>query len=1144
MISQPNGKYMVKPWLSFIVLSMKLTVMLLTTFVLQVSAKSYSQQLTINQKNISVATLLQIIEKQTDYHFLYDNLQMKDMVIKNISLNGASVEDVLNESFKDLPLSYKIVRKTIVVKRTSEIFVTSPPLNQPDKQQSETISGLVTDAGGTPLQKVSVIEKGTANGTTTDAAGGFSITVHDKKSILLFSYVGFQSQEITVGNQSYIKVTLAPVADSLTDIVVVGYGKQKKSDLTGSISSLKGKDVTDLGTQRVDQALQGKASGVLVLNTDGAPGGNTTIRVRGMNSVLGGNNALVVIDGLQGGSLNNINPNDIESIEILKDASATAIYGSQGANGVILITTKLGRKGKPTITYDGFYGIQKILKTLPIMSGLDFAKTVNANKQSQNGNGFTPPPVFTDHQLDSIAALGFGVNWQDVIYRNAPLQNHALSIAGGTENTKYMVSGGYLDQKGIMVNSFYKRFTVRANLQTDITDWASFSVNWSAAKEQGNAPSFGSAGDVAFNQKPANSAPRWDPLQPIYNPDGSYHRHDPGYGAYDVWNPLASAVEPKIDNNTITNNLFASLDFKILKGLTLRISGGGSIGDVDNNTFNNLKTGQGLGDNGLGLLTRMSWRYYQNSNILTYDRYFGRHHLTLTGVQEQSSNYSKYELTTAKNFATDITGNNDLSGVQTITIYKNNSYRQLQSYMGRINYSFDDKYLLTASIRGDGSSVFGANNKWGYFPSFSVAWNVANENFMKDQTVVSNLKLRYSWGITGNQAIRPYQTFATIGSGAYYPYNGLSGTDVGYYVASPANPNLKWENTTQNNYGIDLGFFNNRLNITADYYTKHTRDLLMYRSLPNYTGYNNLIDNVGSMQNKGIELMINGDILDKELKWNSGFTISSNKNKVLSLGEYERIPFYTSNGGYGIGDVDKPLMYLIAGHSMGEMVGYKFLGIWNTKEQAEAAKFGQLPGDEKFLDANGDGKINVEDIVVIGNAMPKYIFGWNNRLSYKGFDLNFLIQGSQGNDLFNIPRVRMEASYEGTSARLLNRWTVNNQNTDVPAITDDLTRQAANLTSQVNIGFDNRSSRWVEDASYVRLQNVTLGYTLPANIIRRIHFKTIRVYVSATNLYTWTKYKGYTPEVSSYNENDASIGVDFSSYPQSRIVNVGLNLSF
>lgn len=1141
MISTQKRKHTVKPCVSTIILTMKLFIALLLTTIVQVHAKGYGQQLTISGKDMPVIKLLQSIEEQTDYHFLYDKLQLKDIVIPNLNVKNGSVAQVLEESFKGLPLSYKIIRKTIVVKRNAG---SEPAPAILSKNNDITITGLVTDAQNVPMAKVSVVQKGSANGTTTDGEGIFSITVPDKKSVLVFSYVGYENHEIAVGDQTYVRIRLSPSVDSLKDVVVVGYGKQKRSDLTGSISSLKGRDVTELGTQRVDQALQGKAAGVMVLNTDGAPGGNTTIRVRGMNSVMGGNNALIVIDGLQGGSLNNLNPNDIESIEVLKDASATAIYGSQGANGVILVTTRFGHKGKPTITYDYFYGTQKIIKTLPIMSGLDFAKTVNLVKQADNGSGVTPPAIFSDAQLDSIGKLGFGVNWQDVIYRIAPLRNHALTVSGGTENTKYMVSAGYLDQTGIMLNSKYKRFTLRTNIQTDITSWASFSINWSAAKEEGNAPPFGSTYDVAFNEKPSNSAPRWDPLQPIYNADGSYHKHDPRYGVTDVWNPLASTVEPKIDNNTLTNNLYASLDFKILPGLTLRISGGGSIGNTDNNSFYNLKTSSGLGDNGLGLITKIQWRYFQNSNILTYDKTFGKHHLTLTGVEEQSSNYSKYENTNAQDFATDITGNNNLGGAKRIVVYNNNTFRQLQSYMGRINYNYDEKYLLTASIRGDGSSVFGANNKWGYFPSFSVAWNAAKEKFIESLNVISNLKFRYSWGITGNQGIQPYQSFATIGSGANYPYNGTNATDLGYYVASPSNPNLKWESTKQNNYGIDLGFFQNRLNITADYYTKQTKNLLMYRSLANYTGYGTLIDNVGSMQNKGLEFMINGDILTKNVKWNSALTVSANRNKVLNLGENEQIPFVSSNGGYGVGDADKPLMYLMVGHSFGEMMGYKYLGTWSEKESAEAYKYGQLPGDPKYFDANGDGDINIKDLVIIGNAMPKYIFGWSNRISYKGFDVSFLLQGSQGNNLFNMPRVRMESSYEGTSARLLNRWTINNQNTDVPAITDALTYQRANLTQHVSIGFDNRSSRWVEDASYVRLQNVTIGYTLPQSIISRIRFKSIRVYISGSNLYTWTKYLGYTPEVSSYNDNDASIGVDFSSYPQSRIINAGVNVSF
>ena len=1005
------------------------------------------------------------------------------------------------------------------------------------------IQGVVTDSKGTPLAGVSVVIKASRQGTSTNADGSFTIDANTG-DVLEFSMVGYQKKSAVVGQERNLTIVLEIEAEVGNEVVIVGYGTQKKSDLTGSISSIKGDDLTKLSTQRVDQALQGQAAGVMVLNTDGAPGGTTTIRVRGMNSVLGGNNALVVIDGLQGGDLSTLNPNDIKSIEILKDASATAIYGAQGANGVILVTTKSGEKGKPVISYDFFYGKQKIEKTLPTMSAADFARTVNEYKQTQNSNGTTPPPLFSDALIAKLEAKGFGTNWQDLIYRTAPLQNHELSISGGTDKTKYFASAGYLDQTGIMLNSLYKRFSLRTNLQTDINDWSSFGLNFSGTKEQGNAPSYGSNGDVAFMEKPSNAAPRWDAIQPVYDSNGTYHQHDAGYGASDVWNPLASTIEPKIDNNVLTNNLYANLEFKPLEGLSLKITGGGSIGKVDNQSFYNSKTITGLSNNGMALLVQMQWRYFQNSNILTYDKVFGDHHFTFTGVEEQSYSYSTYKKENYYDFATEATGFNNLGGANRIVVTNNNSERKLQSYLGRLNYMYANKYLFTASIRGDGSSVFGANNKWGYFPSFAVAWKASEEKFIKELDVISNLKFRYSWGITGNQGVQPYQSFATIGSGANYPYNGTDHTDLGYYLASPANPNLKWEATTQNDYGIDLGLFKNRLIVTADYYSKTTNNLLMYRSLPNYTGYSNLLDNVGSMQNEGYELAISGDIIQGKVNWNSAITVSGNNNKVLDLGENERIPFYTSNGGYGVGDVNAPLMYLIEGKSFGEMIGYKNLGTWKESERAEAFKYGQLPGDEKWFDKNGDGEINLDDLTTIGNAMPKYIFGWSNKVSYNNFDLSILIQGTKGNDLFNMPRIRLEQPGEGNSAALLDRWTPENQNTDVPAFTDELTYQAAGLTSHVNRGYDNRTSRWVEDASYARVKNITIGYTLPAKIINKIKLKSLRFYVSGTNLYTWTKYKGYTPEVSSYNDNDAAIGVDFSSYPQSRIINFGLNLSF
>lgn len=1006
--------------------------------------------------------------------------------------------------------------------------------------QNRMIMGKVISDDNSPLAGATVTVKGTSSSVITSSDGTFSMSVNQEPVTLVISSIGFSSKEFVVQpSQKNITITINKNYEQLGEVVVVGYGAQKRSDLTGAISTIKGSEVTQLSTQRVDQALQGRAAGVMVLNTDGSPGGNTTIRVRGMNSINGGNNALIVIDGLQGGNLNSLNPNDIESIEVLKDASATAIYGAQGANGVILITTKLGKKGKPTINYNYMYGIQKLRNKLNVMDAAEFAKTVNAFKLTQNGSGATPVPIFSDAEIQDYEKNG-GTDWQDVIYRTAPIQNHELSIGGGTDKLQYMVSGGYLNQEGILVNSGYKRFSLRANIKTEITNWATFGINWAGSKESGNAPPFGNA-DVSFLGNSVNVAPRWAPTEPVYDSNGNYSVHRQGYGASDTWNPLASALEPFVDNHTNRNTLNAYMEFKILDGLTLRITGGGILENVNNRTYYNQKTYEGKQSTGLGIVDEETSVRYQNSNILTYDKTFHNHHLTFTGVAEQQ--YSKYDFSSvrASNFLVDQTGIFDLAGASIVKPTSGETERVLNSYLGRVNYIFADKYLLTASYRADGSSVFGKNNKWGYFPSASVAWKASEENFIRDLNLFSNLKVRASWGITGNQAISPYQTLSKVSSGGNYPYNGTETTDLGFYIANAANPSLKWESTTQTDVGIDVGFFKGRLNITADYYKKTTKDLLMPRTLPGYTGFTSVIDNVGSVENKGLEFEINGTPLVGKLRWFTSINISGNRNKVLDLGNIEKLGYRTTQGGYGL---NNPFMYLVKGEPFGQMYGYGYEGTWKTTEAKDAAVYGQLPGDPKYTDVNNDGKIDTKDFTVIGNAFPDFIFGWNNTLSYKDFELNFLIQGTKGNDLFNVGRVRLENPGEGTSAALLNRWTPENQNTDVPAFIDQRTREEANLTNTVTISSDRRVGRWVEDASYVRLKNITLSYNLPNSLVSRIGLANIRVYASGTNLITITKYSGYDPEVSSYNGNDAQIGVDFSSYPPCKIYNFGLNVSF
>ncbi len=1024
----------------------------------------------------------------------------------------------------------------------------APGNNQSDGRNNSAIqkvlTGRVVDEQGIPLIGATIVVKGTTIGTVTDNNGEFSLTVPDDAEVLVVSFVGYATQELTIGSATTINVTLVTDILALSEVVTIGYGTQKKSDLTGAISSVNGEELTRLSMQRVDQALQGRAAGVLVLNTAGAPGARTTIRIRGMNSINGGNNALIVIDGLQGGNINSLNPFDIESIEILKDASATSIYGSRGANGVILITTKSGKKGKPTINYNFSYGFQTIRHKLELQNAAEYAEVRNAYEATQNSNG-TPDPIFTDAEIAAFEANG-GTDWQDEIYRTAPIQNHQLSISGGTDNLSYMLSGGYLNQQGILINSSFKRFTLRANLNASITRWLNFGLNWAGSREAGNSPPYGGGTALSFLGQAVNIAPRWAPTTAPYDENGNYNRHPLGYGAYDTWNPLAAAKEPDISNNTVRNGINTFIEFQIIEGLKLRITGGANIENMNNKSYYNSKTWEGKpvgGKVGYATIDDAMSSYYQNSNILTYEKDFGNNHIDVTAVAEQQ--LSSYESTgiVASKFTVDQTGVNDLGGAEQINSKSSNvTERSINSYLGRINYSYGERYFVTVSYRADGSSVFGANNKWGYFPSASLAWRLSEESFIRSLDIFSNLKIRGSWGITGNQAISPYQTVAAMSSGSNYPFNGNDATDLGFIISNPANPNLKWESTTQANIGLDVAVFRGRLSATVELYKKTTENLLLYRTLPGYTGFSSILDNVGSVENKGLELAIDGSPLSGSVRWNSGFTISWNKNKVLDLGEASRLEYRTSYGGYGLRN---GFMQLRVDEPFGQMYGYIFEGTWKTSEAAEAAAFGQLPGDPKYKDVSGDGRINASDFAVMGNAMPDFIFGWTNNLSYKGIELTFLIQGTKGNDIFNQSRIRLEAPYEGTSIRMLDRWTPDNQDTDVPAFIDQVTRENANLTSRVSLGNDaGRQSRYVEDGSYVRLKDITLAYSIPTSVFGKLGISKLRAYVSGTNLITLTNYTSYDPEVSAYNNNDAQIGVDLSNYPTARVFTFGIDLTF
>lgn len=1139
---------------------MKLISFFLFVICIQASASVSAQKITLSEKKASIEKVLREIRRQSDFDFIVNARTLKYAQPLSIEVKDMPLEDVLQLVFANQPLEYVIDNKTIIIRdKAKELSAKTLATEAALKK----VTGVITNDKNEPLSGVSVVERGTRNGVVTNESGRFTINVKNDNAILEITYVGYKTQSVSAA-PGELTILLEADNSDLSNVVVVGYGTQKKSDLTGSISSVKGGDLTKLPSQRVDQALQGRAAGVMVQNTDGAPGGNATIRVRGGNSITGGNNALVVVDGIQGVNISTINPNDVESLEVLKDASATAIYGARGANGVILITTKRGSSGKAVFNYGFSIGSQQLNHKLDLMKAGDFARKSNAWAATQNGTVNSPiDPVipFTKDQIDALDKSG-GTDWQDEIYRSGLLQNHQLSISGGSEHARYFVSGGYVNQQGIVINTKYVRYNLRSNLDLKLNSWLTAGINLNVIKDKGNVAPVGEGtryGDILGQV--INTVARFDPATPVHDADGNYNfkalKGGPDnskiYADNDVWNPVATAMETKSDKNNITNEISTFLEAKIIEGLTLRVAGAASINSNDEMHYYSTKTQPGRGVSGIGDLTTNKYEYYQNSNILTYNKIFSqKHHLTLTGVAEQQLIQTKGSFINAQGFFSDEIGINDLGGASQINEKSTSLSKQtLNSFMGRVNYVFDEKYMITASYRADGSSVFGANNKWGYFPSAAVAWRASEEDFIKQLNLFSTLKLRGSWGKTGNQAIQPYQTLATITSGFNYPYDGNSTANIGFALGRPANPDLKWESTAQTNIGIDLGFFHDRLMATVDVYKKKTTDLLLNKQVEAYTGFSTTLANVGSIENKGLEISVVGKpIAGNVFKWNTGVNISFNRSKVLALLNELPLAIRTNTGGgYQIYSSGFSLKYLQVGQPVDQMRGFVNLGTWSEAEAAQAKAMGQAPGEVKWKDVDGDGKITraADGQQIIGNASPKFIYGWNNNISYKNFDLTFLIQGSYGNDIFNAVRIKTENPSNGLSTNLNNRWTPENQNTNVPVFLGTKERNAMNLGANQTsgIGVDQRSSRWVEDGSYLRMKNITLTYNLPLSILSKARITRLGVYVTAVNLFTITKYTGYDPEVSSFNAGGAGgLGIDLSNYPTAKTFMFGLNLTF
>lgn len=994
----------------------------------------------------------------------------------------------------------------------------------------DVITGVVKDESGQGLPGATVVEKGSTKYALTDIDGKFSIPAAKEFPFTLqINITGFQQQEIEIYELTTEAVEVSlKTANVLDEVVVIGYGEQKRKDITGSVSSVP-IEIKSQPVASVERLLQGSVAGAVVTQTSGQPGGGVSVQIRGNNSITAGSDPLYVIDGFpinndysladagvtDGSKINplsSINTADIENIDVLKDASATAIYGSRGANGVVIITTKTGSKNKSSINYDAFYGTQEVIRTIPLLNG---AQWWDLRKDAARNSGKTVsiPPV-AGYSLDTTGA---GTDWQDAAFRKATQQSHNLSILSGSDKTRLAISGNYFKQNGILQNTDFRRYSARINADHQYNDRFRIMANLSASNIKANVAPSNIIGNLL--QTP--------PSLPIYQDNGSFVINSPFESA--LQNPINSLYNQL--NETITNRFLGNIsgEYTIADGLKAKILVGADVVGNKQNRYLPSTTAEGQALSGNAIVGTVSTTSWLNENTVSYDKEFNDKNRinAVVGFTAQTSE-SKATIAESAGFATDAFEYNNLAtGITSIAPRSNASKWSLASYLGRINYAFDDRYLITFTLRADGSSRFGAGNKWGYFPSAAIGWNVSNEKFLQNYKKISSLKLRLSAGTTGNQSIPPYQSLSQL---TYFRYNFSNTTVSGYAPNTVPNPNLGWEKTFQVDGGFDLGLFKNRLNITADYYYKRTSDLLLTRTVAGTSGlsdfYNGqastIYQNIGEVSNSGIELYVNSQNTTGAFKWNTIFIFSKNTNKILSLG---------SGVNQIIPNISMPSIAKV-GYPLGSFIAYQTDGVIQNGDSPLTPQQNKSPGDQKYKDINGDGIITQTGDRIIIENQPGFTTGLTNTFSYKGFDLTIFFQASIGGKLYNQNRANLELAtgYVNGSDVLLNRWTPTNTNTDVKAAFQD---------PAITI-----SDRFIEDATYYRLKNISLGYNIPKSLLSKIRIENLRVYVSAQNPVTWTDYTGYDPEVSLNGQSLINKGVDSGVYPNNKSYQVGLSLSF
>lgn len=1013
--------------------------------------------------------------------------------------------------------------------------------------QSKLDGTVVNKITNLPVSGATVTIKGTTHAVVTDSEGKFYFQTGQKfPYTLVITYVGYKKAEY-IADGSPVFISLEEDLQELNGLVVVGYGSQKRKDITGAIASVPKANLNQV-TSSADNLLRGAVPGVVVTQSSGRPGATSSVRIRGGSSITAGNEPLYVVDGVliyndnnngtagvtnAGAGVNvlsTISPGDIESIEVLKDASATAIYGSRGANGVVLITTKKGTKGQDIISYQGYIGFQKVSKKLDLLNASEWASLRN-DVQASIGQA----PSFSPEQIEALKTSG-DYDWQSAAFRTAPVQNHQLTFSGGDDRSRYSVSAGYFDQDGIVIATDFKRISLRANYERNYSQKFKFGVNANYSNSISNGIGTNGGAGAGRNPNPLVAVLYQPPVVPIKNADGSYNLTDNPYATATngiITNPINdlenTTNETKI--NRILTNLFG--EYKVNKEITAKVSVSGDVINTKQNYYAPSTTGTGAGTKGLASVGDRLVSSVLNENTLNYNTHFGENH-KFSALAGYTLQYTQGEVVNAgaNYFVNDAVEYNALQDGTATKPYSDAFESVLKSWLARVNYSYDGRYNLTVSARADGSSRFGSESLWGYFPSAGFSWNITEEDFAKNIKGVDDAKLRLSVGTTGNQEIGNYLSLASIGS-VNYAFGGAIKT--GLAPTRLANSDLKWEKTTQYNIGLDLSLLDRKINFVFDAYYKKTDDLLINVPIPLTSGYSSVLQNIGGVENKGIEIgLTTENIKNDNFFWNSNFVFSTNRNKVVEIGNGVQQFFpVVPNGSL----LQQQPVTVKVGLPLGTFWGYQTNGIFQTQEEINTQpKINSLAntkvGDRKYVDTNGDGVITALDKHDLGSSQPKFVGSFTNTLAYNNFDLMFSFQGAYGGKIFNALNQQLEISTLGTNANatLLDRWTPTNPSNEIPR------------ASSSPLGIV--SERYVEDASFLRLKLITFGYTLPKSVSTKLKLQSVKFYVSAENLVTWTKYTGYDPEVSSYEQNNLYPGIDFGAYPNSKTFISGVNITF